>query len=170
MIKKTLISAVIWSLSLASLFGQDSSDIEVKLNIMKSFKEKVNVADIILVNKSDKSITVFTQNLSQSISADPKTGKAIFTIGLGNSKVNYEGHKLIPSKYSFLPVELNPGEAAKYNLKVKPFGNPFLKFRDFFKEVHVQYHVNDEFGKRFDAWSGTASSKSFAVINKEIQK
>lgn len=165
----TLFSTLLLALNF-STFAEKTCPLELRLNVRKSFAKKMNKADVIFINKGKKPVTVLTKGLAVITKFDKISEEEEIIIKASLSELTFEGHQLRTSKYAKLPIDLQPDEATHFQIEDKIFGNPFYKINPEAKSIKVTYQVNEDYGKRFNVWAGSVSSKVFKVINKEIQK
>lgn len=145
--------------------------LRIVLNIHKSMATKRNTAEIILVNDGKTPITVFSQGLGQFFQFfDREKKKGTLSLSL-NTTVTWQEHELVASKYRYLPVTLQPGEATKYELLGEPFKNPFKQLAEWpnLESLTVEYAIPAAQGTRYDVWAGTARSVAYKVVEGEIQ-
>lgn len=115
-------------------------------------KERKLKVQMVLINQSQKPLTVLTENLNnQLFRADPARQKCVFGM---DTIMEYEGHPLIPSYYKRAPVELRPGEAALFWDTVT---YPSLEIHED-TEFRVGYRIPQDLGERFDIWHGEIES------------
>jgi hypothetical protein len=148
-----------------------SPQLRVALHIRKSMATKRNTAQIILINSGKTPITVFSQGLGQGFGFSAREKKkATLSVSLATA-FTWQEHKLVASKYRYLPVVLQPGEATKYELLGEPFRNPFkrLATRPTLESLTVEYTISAAQAKRYGVWAGTARSVAHKVVNGEIQ-
>lgn len=148
------------------IYGQESQDLVIELNIYKSHKTGNNTADVILINKGDKTITIPSKGLGRSYGAS--NGKGQLTIN-SKSGMKWNGVEIMDSVVKYEPVILQPNEGTIYKFKTIPFGSPFDKIRGKATSYVVSFDIPKDFAQRFGWWHGKVSSKTFLVKDDEIQ-
>ena len=130
-------------------------------NVYSTYRVKDKSLQIIfvLLNKSNDNITVLTDHLNTEYLKDSNT----YVIGVGSMTVKYKGYSIIESLYNYAPVTLRPKEGTGVNHIMKTT----FKDIDQSSEFKVKYEIREEFGKRFNVWSGSVES---SLINPKIIK
>lgn len=105
-------------------------------------------------NISDQPVMVLTQNLTATLLEATDTDPAVVVLDIDGSDY-VDGAKIIPSAYTFAPVELHPGEAAE--------AVGFLDNQDKLDNVYVEYDMQNEWCKRFNTWQGRIRSNLISV-------
>jgi len=148
-----------------------SPQLRVALHIHKSMATKRNTAQVILINSGKTPITVLSQGLGQGFDFSTREKrKGTLSLSLA-TVVTWQKHRLVASKYRYLPVTLQPGEATKYELFAEPFRNPFKRLAKWPKleSLTVEYAISAAQAKRYGVWAGTARSVPHKVVDGEIQ-
>ena len=148
------------------VFGQESETLSIELNIYKSHKTGKNTADVILINKGDKPITIPSRGLGRSYGCS--NGKGQLTIN-SKSSMKLNGVDIMDSVVKYEPVILHPNEGTIYKFKTVPFGSPFDKIRGGATSYVVSFDIPKDFAQRFGWWHGRVSSKTFIVTDDQIQ-
>jgi hypothetical protein len=124
-------------------------------------KNATNISLLVTVlNTTNHDIVVLTKGLNCGFTRD-ETNKWVCPIALDDSLViTYQGHKAVPSFYTFAPVTLRPNEVAGIQQDIDLNGLPFSPTN---AQITVRYSISADWGSRFGTWSGSVTSQPFKV-------
>ncbi len=139
-----------------SIFAND--DLSIKARAFVTSKDDISTLriGIVLINNSDKEITVLTKPDGRALTRD---ARGLLTQATMGSEMKVLGHKITPSLDLFEPVTLRPNEAAfiAYNMA----SSQEIEDQE---EIRVRYSIQDELAERYNLWGETLTAVTTVAV------
>ena len=161
---RTILTTAAVLLNLALTAAADGPSLKVYLALKgETLRRTSDIEHLVLANVGKDAIEVPTANMVATVR---ETGDAA-TLSLSVWRPTlWKGHRLVASRYEYLPTVLKPDQAVICKLPIEKIAKTLDVLLDTAKELRVIFKVSKESGEQFDFWSGAVRSEPYAVGKK----